>query len=176
MNLEQCYKVFGISPYASDREVKQAYRNLIKSWHPDLFSSNPHLQKKAEEKLKTVNRIYKILIKERYRSQAQANVSIPIYDNRAYYRKSCIIYVNYHLRNNVFRSSSGDIRNISANGIFIKTKTAFPVGEKLSIAFSLPMFGDIMSVPGKIVRTNATGIGVKLEISHQYQKFLSRFV
>lgn len=48
------YEVLGLSPGASDEEVKKAYRSLAKKYHPDL---NPG-DKVAEEKMKEINAAY----------------------------------------------------------------------------------------------------------------------
>ena len=48
------YKVLGVSPDASDEEVKKAYRDLTKKYHPDL---NPG-DKKAAEKMNDINTAY----------------------------------------------------------------------------------------------------------------------
>ena len=48
------YKVLGVSPNASDEEIKQAYRRLAKKYHPDL---NPGDQT-AAQKMQEVNAAY----------------------------------------------------------------------------------------------------------------------
>lgn len=62
-DIEECRKVLGIPPGASLPEIKQAYRDLVKVWHPDRFLHDPHLQSKAQEKLKELNLAYQMLIK-----------------------------------------------------------------------------------------------------------------
>ncbi len=52
--LDDPYKVLGVSPNATDDEIKQAYRNLAKKYHPDL---NPG-DKAAEAKMREVNEAY----------------------------------------------------------------------------------------------------------------------
>ncbi len=175
MDLESCYKIFGISAGASDIEVKQAYRNFVKIWHPDLFSNNSHLKHKAEEKLKKANRSYELLIKQKRCIKKQVKDKYSP-EKRNYYRKTCFIPVDFHIKNDVFRSFWDSIQNLSASGLFISTKEVFLVGQKIALTFSLPLFGDLINIPGYIVRTTPLGIGAKFIISDQHQRFLSVFV
>lgn len=51
------YEILGVSPDASDEEIKKAYRNLVKKYHPDNYANSP-LADVAEEKMKEVNEAY----------------------------------------------------------------------------------------------------------------------
>ncbi len=48
------YKVLGLSPGASDEEVKAAYRKLAKKYHPDLNPGN----QRAAERMNEINAAY----------------------------------------------------------------------------------------------------------------------
>jgi len=52
------YKLLGVDPKAGPDEIKQAYLNKVKQWHPD---KNPRRIAEAEEKTKILNQAYHIL-------------------------------------------------------------------------------------------------------------------
>ncbi len=58
------YSVLGVSPSASDEEVKKAYRDLARRYHPDNYQNNP-LADLAEEKMKEINEAYDTITKQR---------------------------------------------------------------------------------------------------------------
>ncbi|HCF29734.1 MAG TPA: hypothetical protein DEV81_21590 [Cyanobacteria bacterium UBA11049] len=57
-DFDRYYKILGLKPGASLLEIKQAYRNLAKTQHPDLFDRNPQLKRAAEEKFKKITEAY----------------------------------------------------------------------------------------------------------------------
>ncbi|HEX5708981.1 MAG TPA: DnaJ domain-containing protein [Pyrinomonadaceae bacterium] len=65
MNDERYHDTLGIKPGASREELKTAYRDMAKVWHPDRFAHDPQLQRKAQEKLKEINEAYKQLTSPR---------------------------------------------------------------------------------------------------------------
>jgi curved DNA-binding protein CbpA len=54
------YKVLGIDRTATDEEVKKAYRELARKYHPDNYANTP-LADLAEEKMKEVNEAYETI-------------------------------------------------------------------------------------------------------------------
>ena len=58
------YSVLGVSPNASDEEIKKAYRELARKYHPDNYQNNP-LADLAEEKMKEINEAYDAINKMR---------------------------------------------------------------------------------------------------------------
>lgn len=51
------YQVLGVSPNASEDDIKKAYKELVKKYHPDQYQDNP-LSDVAEEKMAEVNQAY----------------------------------------------------------------------------------------------------------------------
>ena len=58
------YSVLGVSQSASDDEIKKAYRELARKYHPDNYQNNP-LADLAEEKMKEINEAYDTITKQR---------------------------------------------------------------------------------------------------------------
>ena len=58
------YKILGISRDATDDEVKKAYRQLSRKYHPDANVNNPD-KDKAEEMFKLVQQAYQQVMYER---------------------------------------------------------------------------------------------------------------
>ncbi len=58
------YKILGVSPNASDEEIKKAYRALARKYHPDKYKDSD-LASLAEEKMKEINAAYEEIQKTR---------------------------------------------------------------------------------------------------------------
>lgn len=66
------YQVLGVSPNASEEEIKKAYKALSRKYHPDANVNNPN-KDAAEEKFKEIQAAYQQVMKERtegYSSQS----------------------------------------------------------------------------------------------------------
>ena len=60
-DIERYFKILGLNMWATAKEVKEAYMDLVKVWHPDRFANDPKLSSKAQEKLKEINEAYRII-------------------------------------------------------------------------------------------------------------------
>jgi hypothetical protein len=58
---EHWLSILELGPEATETEISNAYRELVKVWHPDRFESDPILRKKAEAKLRDINVAYEKL-------------------------------------------------------------------------------------------------------------------
>lgn len=62
------YKTLGVDRMASDEEIKAAYRDLAKKYHPDNYVGSP-LADLAQEKMKEINDAYDTITRERQKQR-----------------------------------------------------------------------------------------------------------
>ena len=62
MREKTCFEILAVSRDASLEEAKQAYKHLVKRWHPDQYGNDPEKQRIAQERLKEINVAYRELI------------------------------------------------------------------------------------------------------------------
>lgn len=77
------YEILEIKEGASKEEIKKAYRELAKKYHPDQYGDNP-LKDLAEEKMRELNEAYDYLIK----NSSDSNFSSSSNNNSSRYSNS----------------------------------------------------------------------------------------
>ena len=63
------YQVLGVPSTATDEEVKKAYRDLARKYHPDNYHDNP-LADLAQERMKEINEAYETIRNQRKAAQS----------------------------------------------------------------------------------------------------------
>jgi hypothetical protein len=61
MTRAEAFQVFELDDRRTQEEVRAAYRELVKVWHPDRFANDPGLRAKADRRLQDINRAYAVL-------------------------------------------------------------------------------------------------------------------
>ena len=96
------YRVLGISPSASDTEIKKAYRNLSRKYHPDANIDNPN-KEAAEEKFKEIQAAYNQIMDERQNGSA--------FNQRNYYNNNSSNSSYYYSDSPLLRTAASYINN-----------------------------------------------------------------
>ena len=63
--MQTYYEILGVSPDATLKEIKKAYRKLAKKYHPDSASESEEITKKFHE----ISEAYSVLSDEKKRKQ-----------------------------------------------------------------------------------------------------------
>ena len=65
-NTDNAYQILEVETNANSDEIKRAYRNMVKKYHPDkLRGQDPAMMKGAEEKFRQVQKAYETLMSQK---------------------------------------------------------------------------------------------------------------
>jgi DnaJ domain len=70
------YEIFGVSPSATADEIRAAHRDLVKRYHPDIYSTEED-KARATEKLRAINEAYAVLSHPERRKKYDASRVTP---------------------------------------------------------------------------------------------------
>jgi hypothetical protein len=101
------YQVLGVKPDASDDEIKRAYRELARKYHPDNYQDNP-LADLAEEKMKEINEAYDAVTKQRSGGGS--------YSSSSYSSSSSTGYQSGYQRSQGGSAAYAQVRNLINSG------------------------------------------------------------
>jgi hypothetical protein len=62
MDLRTAFSTLGLDQTASVETIRDAYRELVKIWHPDRFPGDPRLQTRADDMMRAINVAYDIAL------------------------------------------------------------------------------------------------------------------
>lgn len=128
-SIKEALRSLGLSEGVSWEAINQAYRDLVRVWHPDRFQADPRLREKAEQHTRVLNSAIKTLRDEyspetasssppnskaasqtsgpkspRVRKKTRGNTSSDFWDDRPAYRKTDYILAPLLLYPRRFRS------------------------------------------------------------------------
>jgi hypothetical protein len=131
----ECFAVLELPPGASGDQVRAAWRDLVKVWHPDRFAHDPELRRRAEAKLKRVNEAYELLRTGRARRDA-ASPRWTAEPSRA--APTRVAFRPAHLHAGIARLSLGLMLSGTIGGfVLVRLNSALDGGLDRSIATEL---------------------------------------
>ena len=100
------YEILGLKKNATQNEIRDAYKKLIKKYHPDLYQGDKTF---AEKKTQSINAAYDVLSDTEKRKKYDEEITPPV-SNYEYAYKNPYNSTNYNYNKNYYNS-----RNTSNN-------------------------------------------------------------
>ena len=167
------YKVLGVSPDASDEEIKKAYRELTKKYHPDLNPGDEH----AAQMMNDVNAAYD-QIKNGTASEGCAYQYQQYADPYTAYRDPWTAWNSWHgTQEQTERSEYTAAKNYIRNGMYREALTALssvPQAERDGKWYYL-CAGANMYMGNKIAALDAAKRAVEMDPDNdEYRRLLEQ--
>ncbi|MBS5884684.1 MAG: J domain-containing protein [Clostridium sp.] len=132
------YEVLGLKPGATQEEIKKAYRNLIKQYHPDQYGDNP-LKDLAEEKMRDINAAYDALTKNAGNTYSSSSSNNSSYNSSSSDNSYMFSEIRRLIQSGNFAEAENRLNSISNNrnaewnflyGVLLTNKGWFDAGLK----------------------------------------------
>jgi len=75
--IARAYAVIGLRPGASSQQLREQYKRLVKTWHPDRWASDPVNQAEAAQRMRSINEAYATLHRLRVPDDASERRTAP---------------------------------------------------------------------------------------------------
>jgi len=134
-------------------------------------------EEKATKKYNVViSKLFQVVInlgEEQQEALLRHAEELLVKEKRIGIRKSCSIPINYAVYDRVY---SNHIKNISPQGLFIKTHRPLLVGDEIVMTFRLEGFDKPFKLWGEIVHATRLGVGVEFKDISPYIEEMLRNV
>ena len=112
------YSILGITRDATDEEIKNAYRNMARKYHPDNYNDDNPLKELAKEKMQEINQAYDDIQKERINGSSGSS-----YDSSSSYTSSEPTGIYRDIRMKINEGRFGEAESMLA-GVYEVDRTA----------------------------------------------------